>query len=106
VDFAHQTGGAVLDGRDIGTVIAPDADLKIWVTASPEVRARRRWLELSQKDPAVSEAQLLADLQARDARDAPNMVRAADAVVLDTSEMDRDAVLAAALNLVEERRYL
>jgi CMP/dCMP kinase len=104
VDFAHQTGGAVLDGRDIGTVIAPDADLKIWVTASPEVRARRRWLELSARDPGVSEAQLLADLQARDARDAPNMVRAADAVVLDTSEMDRDAVLAEALRLVETRR--
>lgn len=104
VDFAHQSDGAVLDGRDIGTVIAPDATLKIWVTASPEVRARRRWLELSVKDPAVSEAQLLADLQARDARDAPNMVRAADAVVLDTSTMDRDAVLAAALALVESRR--
>jgi CMP/dCMP kinase len=104
VDFAHQVGGAVLDGRDIGTVIAPDADLKIWVTASSEVRARRRWLELSAKDPHASETQLLADLQARDARDAPNMVRAADAVVLDTSKMDRDAVLAEALRLVEERR--
>jgi CMP/dCMP kinase len=104
VDFAHQDGGAVLDGRDIGTVIAPDANLKIWVTASPEVRARRRWLELSARDAGVSEAQLLADLQARDARDAPNMVRATDAVVLDTSEMDRDAVLAAALRLAEARR--
>jgi cytidylate kinase len=104
VDFAHQPGGAVLDGRDIGTVIAPDANLKIWVTASPEVRAHRRWLELSANDPNASEAQLLADLLARDARDAPNMVRAADAVVLDTSEMDRDGVLAAALKLVEERR--
>jgi cytidylate kinase len=104
VDFAHQPGGAVLDGRDIGTVIAPDADLKIWVTAAAEVRARRRWLELSATDPRVSEAQLLADLQARDARDAPNMVRAADAVLLDTSRLDRDGVLAAALKLVEERR--
>jgi CMP/dCMP kinase len=104
VDFAHQDGGAVLDGRDIGTVIAPDADLKIWVTASAEVRAHRRWLELSANDPSVSKTQLLADLQARDARDAPNMVRAADAVELDTSAMDRDAVLAAALALVEQRR--
>jgi cytidylate kinase len=104
VDFARQPGGAVLDGRDIGTVIAPDADLKIWMTASPEVRAHRRWLELSAKDPAISEAQLLADLLARDARDAPNMARAEDAVVLDTSEMDRDAVLAEALRLVAERR--
>jgi cytidylate kinase len=104
VDFAHQDGGAVLDGRDIGTVIAPDADLKIWVTASPEVRAHRRWLELRATDPNASKAQLLADLVARDARDAPNMVCAADAVVLDTSEMDREGVLAAALRLVEERR--
>lgn len=104
VDFAHQPGGAVLDGRDIGTVIAPDADLKIWVTAAPEVRARRRWLELSARDASASEAQLLADLQARDARDAPNMVQAADAVVLDTSAMDRDEALAEALRLVEARR--
>jgi CMP/dCMP kinase len=104
VDFAHQQGGAVLDGRDIGTVIAPDADLKIWVTAAAEVRARRRYLELSSKDSSVSEAQLLADLQARDARDAPNMIRAEDAVVLDTSGMDREQVLAAALALAETRR--
>ncbi len=104
VDFAHQDGGAVLDGRDIGTVIAPDADLKIWVTAAPEVRARRRFLELSARDPSVSEAQLLADLVARDARDAPNMIRGDDAVVLDTSRKDRDQVLAAALALVEARR--
>jgi CMP/dCMP kinase len=104
VDFAHRPGGAVLDGRDIGTVIAPDADLKIWVTAAPEVRARRRWLELSVKDPTVSEAQLLADLVARDARDAPNMVRAADAVMLDTSAMDREQTLEAALRLAADRR--
>jgi CMP/dCMP kinase len=104
VDFAHQAGGAVLDGRDIGTVIAPDADLKIWVTASAEVRAERRFLELSLRDPSASQSQLLADLQARDARDAPNMIMAEDAVILDTSTMDRDAVLAKALALVEERR--
>ncbi len=104
VDFAHQDGGAVLDGRDIGTVIAPDADLKIWVTAAPEVRARRRFLELSAAGSAVTEAQLLADLQARDARDAPNMIRAADAVLLDTSALDKDGVLAAALALAEARR--
>jgi CMP/dCMP kinase len=104
VDFAHQPGGAVLDGRDIGTVIAPDADLKIWVTASSAVRARRRWLELSATDPNVSEAQLLADLEARDRRDAPNMIRANDAVLLDTSTMDRDGALAAALQMVERRR--
>ncbi|MGL4636178.1 MAG: (d)CMP kinase [Beijerinckiaceae bacterium] len=103
VDFAHQDGGAVLDGRDIGTVIAPDADVKIWITASPEVRANRRYLELIKTDPAASEAQLLHDLQARDARDAPNMIRAADAVVLDTSNLDKDGVLRAALDIVEKR---
>jgi cytidylate kinase len=104
VDFAHQPGGAVLDGRDIGSVIAPDADLKLWVTARPEVRARRRYLELAASDPSVSEARLLAELAARDARDAPNMVRAADAVLLDTSEMDREGVFSAALALVLDRQ--
>jgi cytidylate kinase len=104
VDFAHQPGGAVLDGRDIGTVIAPDADVKIWVTASSAERGRRRYLELSAKDPNVSEVQLIADLEARDARDAPNMVRAADAVLLDTTEMDRDAVLDAALAIIDPSR--
>ena len=104
VDFAHQPGGAVLDGRDIGTVIAPDADVKIWVTASSAVRGRRRFLELSPRDPVVSEAQLIADLEARDARDAPNMVRAADAFVLDTTDMDRDAVLDAAFSIIDAAR--
>ena len=104
VDFAHQAGGAVLDGRDIGTVIAPDADLKIWVTAAPTIRAERRYRELSLTDPSVQETRLLADLVARDARDAPNMIRAEDAVVLDTSGLDKEQVLAAALALVEARR--
>jgi CMP/dCMP kinase len=104
VDFAHQDGGAVLDGRDIGTVIAPDADLKIWVTAAAEVRARRRYLELMVKDPAISELGLLKELEARDARDAPNMIPAVDAVLLDTSGMDRDGALAAALALVRQRQ--
>jgi cytidylate kinase len=104
VDFARQPGGAVLDGRDIGTVIAPEADVKIWVTASPAVRGRRRFLELSPRDPSVSEAQLIADLEARDARDAPNMIRAADAFVLDTTHLDRDAVLEAALAIIEAGR--
>jgi cytidylate kinase len=102
-DFARQEGGAVLDGRDIGTVIAPDADVKIWVTASPEVRARRRFDELLPGDPATSYDRLLADLLARDARDAPNMTRAADAVELDTSALDRDAALAAALAIIAAR---
>lgn len=104
VDFARQPGGAVLDGRDIGTVIAPEADVKIWVTASPAVRGRRRFLELSPRDPTVSEAQLIADLEARDARDAPNMIRAADAFVLDTTHLDRDGVLNAALAIIDAGR--
>jgi CMP/dCMP kinase len=103
VDFAHQKGGAVLDGRDIGSVIAPDADLKIWVTATPEVRAARRFLELSLKDPDVTEATLLHDIKERDARDAANMIRAHDAILLDTSDLNRDEVLAAALAMVKKR---
>jgi CMP/dCMP kinase len=104
VDFAHQKGGAVLDGRDIGSVIAPNADLKIWVTAAPEVRAKRRFLELSLKDPSVIEAQLLSDIKERDARDAANMIRADDAVLLDTSELNPDEVLEAALAMVKRRQ--
>ncbi|MGL5117354.1 MAG: (d)CMP kinase [Beijerinckiaceae bacterium] len=104
VDFAHRDGGAVLDGRDIGSVIAPDADLKLWVTAAPEIRAQRRYLELSATDATISEAQLLDELRARDARDAPNMVLAHDAVLLDTSTMDRDAVFEAAMALVRARQ--
>jgi CMP/dCMP kinase len=104
VDFANQTGGAVLDGRDIGAVIAPNADLKIWVTAAPEVRAKRRFLELSVSDKSVTEAQLLHDLTLRDERDAKNMIRADDAVILDTSHMDREMVLEAALTLVKAHR--
>src|SRR5690606_11430614 len=67
--FARRDGGAVLDGRDIGTVICPDAEVKLYVTASDEVRARRRWLELRGAGSDLTEAQVLADLQERDARD-------------------------------------
>jgi CMP/dCMP kinase len=103
VDFAHRLGGAVLDGRDIGTVIAPEADVKIWVVAAPEVRARRRYLELVQRDPAIQEARILSDLQERDRRDAPNMIRAEDAIILDTSELDRDGVVNKALEIIAAR---
>jgi CMP/dCMP kinase len=103
VDFAHRPSGAVLDGRDIGTVIAPDADVKIWVVAAPEVRARRRYLELVQRDPALQEARILSDLQERDSRDAPNMIRAEDAIILDTSELDRDGVVNKALEIIAAR---
>jgi cytidylate kinase len=103
-DFARQPGGAVLDGRDIGTVIAPDATVKIWVTASPEVRAERRYRELSLTDPSITRERLLTELTARDQRDAPNMIRATDAVVLDTSALDRDGTLAAALAIIAAKQ--
>ncbi|KGB59086.1 (d)CMP kinase [Sphingopyxis sp. LC363] len=108
VDFANQPGGAVLDGRDIGTVIAPHADAKLFVTASPEERARRRHAEMVARGVEVSFDAVLADVHARDARDtgradAP-LLRAEDAMLLDNSEMDRDAAIAAAIAFVEERR--
>lgn len=107
VDFANQPGGAVLDGRDIGTVIAPHADAKLFVTASPEERARRRHAEMRGRGVDVTYDAVLADVHARDARDtgradAP-LVRAADAMLLDNSEMTREAALAAAIAFVEQR---
>ncbi|WP_163846841.1 (d)CMP kinase [Pseudooceanicola aestuarii] len=90
--FARRQGGAVLDGRDIGTVICPDAEVKLFVTASDAVRADRRWRELSGTGHDVTLEQVLADLRERDARDAARaaapMVPADDAVRLDTSDMD------------------
>ncbi len=99
--------GAVLDGRDIGTVVCPDAGLKLYVTASAEVRARRRFLELKDRDSAVSFEQILADVEARDARDtgradAP-LRPAEDALLLDTTELAIDAVFLRAVDLVKER---
>jgi len=100
--FARREGGAVLDGRDIGTVICPEAEVKLYVTASAEVRAHRRWLEVG-GDPA----QVLAEVRVRDARDmgraeAP-LKPAVDAVILDTSTLDADQALAAAAALVAAR---
>ncbi len=99
--------GAVLDGRDIGTVVCPDADLKLFVTASDEERARRRHRELEAKGARTDFATVLADLKARDARDsdraAAPLARAEDAILLDTSELSIDAVFARAAALVEER---
>ena len=110
VDFANQPGGAVLDGRDIGTVIAPHADAKLFVTASPEERARRRHAEMIGRGVDVSFDAVLADVHARDARDtgradAP-LIRAADAMLLDNTNMDREAALAAAIAFVEARQAL
>jgi cytidylate kinase len=106
-DFAAQDGGAVLDGRDIGTVIAPGADAKLFVTAAPEVRARRRFEELNRMGLAAHYEDVLLDIRARDERDmgraAAPLVKAEDAVLLDTSGMDRDEAVAAAIAAVERR---
>lgn len=102
-DFAHQPGGAVLDGRDIGTVIAPDATAKLWIDAAVAIRAGRRFRELAARGEPVTEADILADLTERDARDAPNMIIAGDAVRIDTSAMGIDEAFAAALSAVEGR---
>lgn len=101
--FARREGGAVLDGRDIGTVICPGAEVKLFVTASPEVRAHRRWLEVG-----GDEARVLAEVKERDARDmnradAP-LKPAADAMVLDTSEMSIEEAVAAAIAHIEALR--
>jgi cytidylate kinase len=95
--------GAVLDGRDIGTVIFPDAPVKFYVIASLAERARRRWLELQAKGIAADLAVVEADMEARDTRDAPNMRRADDAVLLDTSSRDAEAVFEQALQEVRQR---
>jgi cytidylate kinase len=105
--FAGQPAGAVLDGRDIGTVIAPDADVKLFVTASPEVRAQRRVRELMSRGMPAHYEDVLIDIRARDerdsGRDAAPLVQAIDAILLDTSELDVDGAIARAINLVEER---
>jgi len=106
-DFAGQSGGAVLDGRDIGTVIAPDADVKLFITATAEVRAQRRLRELVMRGMAAHYEDVLADIRSRDARDAGRDVAplkaASDALVLDTSGLDPDQAIAEALRMVEER---
>jgi cytidylate kinase len=106
--FAAQPGGAVIDGRDIGTVIAPDAPAKLYVTASPEARAHRRWLQLKDADASVAYEDILADIQLRDTRDAGRadspMRPAADAVLLDTTEMSISATADAARRIVEAAR--
>ncbi|MFW2852832.1 (d)CMP kinase [Sphingomonas sp. TX0543] len=106
--FAHQEGGAVLDGRDIGTVIAPDADAKLFVKATPTIRARRRHAELQSHGSAVTFDQVLADIRARDQRDstrsAAPLVPAPDASLLDTSFLSIEAAIQKAICLVEEQR--
>ncbi|MFZ9500194.1 MAG: (d)CMP kinase [Beijerinckiaceae bacterium] len=106
--FAARPQGAVLDGRDIGTVICPDADVKLFVTASPETRAQRRALELRGRGEDVDFALVLADIRKRDERDSARssapLIAAADAMRLDTSDLDVEEAVAAAIALVERRR--
>ena len=107
-DFARRSGGAVLDGRDIGTVICPDAEAKIFVTASAACRADRRFKELQSRGNDISADQVLADVIARDKRDAERaeapMIAAADAVTLDTSDLTIEQAIAKAVALVDAKR--
>lgn len=106
-DFAHTPPGAVLDGRDIGTVVCPDADVKIYVTASSEVRARRRFNERMQRGDAATYEGVLADIRRRDERDAARdsapMRPATDAVLLDTSDLDIEAAFDQALGVIHRK---
>lgn len=103
--FARQQPGAVLDGRDIGTVVCPDADVKIFVVADSTVRARRRYLELKSRGEPVSELEVLENIRSRDARDRNRpdspMVPADDAMLLNTTNLDIDAAVAEAVRMVE-----
>lgn len=107
-DFARQPGGAVLDGRDTGTVIAPDADVKLFVTASPEERARRRHVELATRRTPVEYCAVISDIRKRDERDSERAIAplkpAPDAVLLDTTQLDIEAAFRAAIEIVEAPR--
>lgn len=115
IQFAHHPpegkAGAVLDGRDIGTVICPDADVKIFVDAAPEIRAKRRYLELQERDPdkAPSYEQILADLQERDRRDQSRasspLKPAEDSYLLDTTNFSIESAFQAACEIVDQARH-
>ncbi len=104
--FALQPGGAVLDGRDIGTVIAPDADVKLFITATVEERARRRWLEMCSRGKDIALEEIESDIVRRDARDSNRadapLKAAPDALVIDTTGLDRDEAFEAVLRSVRE----
>jgi len=106
--FATQAGGAILDGRDIGTVICPDADVKLYVTADSETRARRRWQELTARGETISLSDMLTQTRERDLRDAERadapMRPADDATLLDTSSLSIDAAVTEAVEIVEKRQ--
>jgi cytidylate kinase len=105
--FARRPGGAVLDGRDIGTVICPEAEVKLYVTASDRVRAHRRWAELAAQGSPLSEDDVLADLAERDRRDSARATAplrpAEDALLLDTTELTIDAAVNKAIKAIETR---
>lgn len=105
--YAATPGGAVLDGRDIGTIVCPDADVKLFVVANPEVRAKRRFEELRASGEEVTYDTVLADLKARDARDEGRAIAplkpASDALLLDTSELDIETAFREAVTIVEGR---
>ena len=105
--FAGRPGGAVIDGRDIGTVICPDAQVKLFVTASPEERARRRWRELVLGGSPLDYDAVLADIRRRDERDSTRATaplrQAPDAVLIDTTHLEPDAALEAALAVIAEK---
>jgi cytidylate kinase len=107
--FASQSSGAVLDGRDIGTVICPDAPVKFFVTASPEARAERRYQELREQGVDTIKPRVLAEMAERDRRDseraAAPLKAAPDAFLLDTSDMDADAAFAAALAFITRKGF-
>lgn len=107
-DFARQPGGAVLDGRDTGTVIAPEAEAKLFVTAAPEERARRRHVELATRREPTEYCAVIADIRKRDERDSERSVAplkpAPDAVLLDTTRLDIEAAFRAAIAIVEATR--
>ena len=107
VDFANQTGGAVLDGRDIGTVIAPHADVKLFVTASAEIRAERRFKEMQRRGQVVDYETILADIRARDKRDSERadapLKAAEDAHLLDTGNLTIGAAVQRAIALVDAK---
>ena len=109
-EFARQEGGAVLDGRDVGTVIAPEADVKLFVTATPEVRAERRLKELGARGMHAHYEEVLADIRSRDDRDLQREVAplrpASDALLLDTSTLDPEQSVAAAIGLAEKQLKL
>lgn len=105
--FAEQPGGAVLDGRDIGTVVCPDADVKFYIDAEPRVRAERRWRELVASGDTVQLEDIARQLAERDQRDASRetapLMRAEDAVLLDTTHLSIDATLAEAVRIIQNK---